>query len=131
MPKFQKATVINVLGGKVVLCGRYEVEDPQDSHRIFDRGDGPGVIISCAGERTDKYNYSKCAQSWTKHTVPVSYNGRERNRAWGAAQVAITAALKAGGTVAPWSLQIDSSELGHSWGQQNPSSSSSQLGFRS
>ena len=104
MPKFQAPTVINVLAGKLVLCGRYEVEDPRDGYNIFVKGDGPGVVVSAAGEKTRKYEYSPCAKSWTKYTVPVSYAGRERNQAWGTAQIAIATALRAGGTVAPWWL---------------------------
>ena len=104
MPKpiEQPPTTIKVLSGFLVLCGRKEVE-MDEPFKIFSGvpAGSVGVLLSAAGARTEPYQYCSESSSFSKHNVPVCFVGRERNRSWGAAQVAVSTALKSGGTVVP------------------------------
>ena len=94
-PANQPTTYITVLQGRIILCGRCEVEDDDN---VFEKPHG--VIVSCAGQRTEGYKYDKKAAGWKKLNIPIGFNGRERSTAWGAGIVAIKAALEAGQDVA-------------------------------
>ena len=63
MPAFQAATRINVLAGRIVLCGRQEVE----TGTVFEQP--RGVLLCCAGKNTRSYDYDEKSANWTKMTV--------------------------------------------------------------
>ena len=83
-------TYISVLQGRVIVCGRREVEEEDN---VFEKKNG--VVVHCEGATTSPYKYNENAAECRKLNIPIGFNGRERSTAWGSAVVAVKAALEA------------------------------------
>lgn len=99
MPPPQAGTWLKLDHGTLILTGREDVEN--EHWKGWSKG--IGLVISAAGERTEQYKYPDRVRRTGRFrflVVPVSFNHRDRTKAWGTVATVLRSVASQDGYIA-------------------------------